>query len=95
MAASRRDLGQRDEDEPPLRQPGMGDHEARRLEDNGTGKKDVDIDPPRAVPGAGGPAHPSLDFLDRGEELVRPQAGFDFDNLVQEPGLAFPTNRLG
>jgi hypothetical protein len=60
VAFPRRDFGERDEDEPALGEPRVGNGQPLRPEDRVLGQEDVDIDASRAVTGTGRSLHPPL-----------------------------------
>jgi len=89
------DLSQRNEDEGPLLQTGMGDHQLRRLYDEVTIKKDVDIDEARGVGKAGRPAQCNLDALDYRQQLEGAYLSGSTANGVEKEGLLLITQGLG
>jgi hypothetical protein len=88
-------LGQGNEDEGPLLQTGMGDHNLRRLYDEVAIKKDVDVDGARGVAKAGLTAQCNLDAFDYRQQLEGTNFGGSAANGVEKKGLLLVTQRSG
>jgi hypothetical protein len=79
----------------------MRDLQFGRLYNRAPIEQNVEVDQPRSFGRSFQPPHLALDALDALEQLARKQVGFDFDHLVQKPGLvediarlSFPDRRL-
>src|ERR1700730_16573562 len=74
---------------------GVGDVQARLVDDATVVAKNVDIDLARPRPLASGAAKLTLDPFESVQQASRLERGFDLEHLVQEMRLITNANRLG
>jgi hypothetical protein len=95
MACFGGDLAQRHEDKIPQVEPGMRNDEVRRIDDKIPGKKDVDVDRPRALVDRRDTLHFGLYGFRQTEERLGFEIGSDLEDLIEEPGLVRAIHGLG
>ena len=82
MTPARVELGERDEDEGPLVQAGVGHLDLVVGRDQIAVGQDVHVDHPRAPAPGGHPADLALDALDQAQQGVQGEPGLPPDDLI-------------
>jgi len=95
MTESRRDFGERYEDEIALEHTRMRDLEVRRFDGCVAVKKNVEIDKAWALGEGFLAAHPGFDLPQCAEECRGREIGLCFEDGVEEPGLVEIIDRFG
>ena len=83
------EFGKGFEDETALRHARVRDGEFGRVHDDFAVEEDVDVDDAGSVGDGAFAAELVFDILGGVQELAGEQAGFDFEDLIEEPGLVF------
>src|SRR5437667_3839691 len=87
MADGRFELPERNQDEPPLRQPLVRDGQCRGARDDIVIEQDINVNRARALAPARPAAHRALDRLDRFEQPQRRQLRISLRHAVDKPRL--------
>lgn len=90
----RSDLSQGNQGEAPTGQPRVRDLQTGRRKHQVAGQEDVDVDRPGSVRRTGPSAHLSLDLFGDAEKRGGRKNGFDFQRLIEKPGLVLASDRL-